>query len=51
MISLPEVQGLMNHITVDATSNGLIAVYNQKGADDYRPMVKMASETDTQPSL
>ena len=36
---------------VYVTGNGFIAVYDQKGADDYTPMVKIATETDSQPSL
>ena len=36
---------------VYVTGNGAIAVYDQKGADEYSPMVKVASEPDSQPSL
>jgi hypothetical protein len=36
---------------VYVTGNGLIAVYDQKGADQYAPMVSIPSETDSQPSL
>jgi hypothetical protein len=41
----------MDRITSDVTGNGLIAVYDQKDVNDYTTMVKIASETDTQPSL
>jgi len=52
--SVPSIDGVWYDATrkrVYVTGNGFIAVYDQKGADDYTPMVKIASETDTQPSL
>jgi hypothetical protein len=50
-ISLPGVQGRVDHIAVDVTVSGFIAVYSQKGANDYTTMGKIVSETDPQPSL
>ena len=52
--SVPSIDGVWYDATrkrVYVTGNGFIAVYDQKGADDYAPMVKIASETDSQPSL
>jgi hypothetical protein len=52
--SVPSIDGVWYDATrkrVYVTGNGLITVYDQKGADDYIPMVKIASETDSQPSL
>lgn len=52
--SVPSIDGVWYDATrkrVYVTGNGLIAVYDQKGADDYTPMVKIASESDSQPSL
>jgi WD40 repeat protein len=52
--SVPSIDGVWYDATrkrVYVTGNGFIAVYDQKGADDYTPMVKIASETDSQPSL
>jgi DNA-binding beta-propeller fold protein YncE len=52
--SVPSIDGVWYDNTrkrVYVTGNGFIAVYDQKGADDYTPMVKIASETDSQPSL
>lgn len=52
--SVPSIDGVWYDAIrkrVYVTGNGFIAVYDQKGADDYAPMVKVASETDTQPSL
>jgi len=52
--SVPSIDGvwfdaIRNRVYV--TGNGFLAVYDQKAADDYTPMVKIASETDSQPSL
>ncbi len=52
--SVPSIDGVWYDATrkrVYVTGNGLIAVYDQKGVDNYMPMVKIASETDSQPSL
>src|SRR5882757_2138784 len=52
--SVPSIDGVWYDATrkrVYVTGNGFIAVYEQKGADDYSPMVKIATETDSQPSL
>jgi DNA-binding beta-propeller fold protein YncE len=52
--SVPSIDGVWYDATrkrVYVTGNGFIAVYEQKGADDYAPMVKIASEADSQPSL
>src|SRR6202521_1728389 len=52
--SVPSIDGVWYDATrkrVYVTGNGFIAVYDQKGADDYTPMVKITSETDSQPSL
>jgi WD40 repeat protein len=52
--SVPSIDGVWydaKRKRVYVTGNGFIAVYDQKGADDYAPMVKIATETDTQPSL
>ncbi len=52
--SVPSIDGVWYDATrrrVYVTGNGFIAVYDQKGADDYTPMVKIATETDSQPSL
>ena len=52
--SVPSIDGLWYDAArkrIYATGNGYIAVYNQKGADDYTPMVKVASEGDSQPSI
>jgi DNA-binding beta-propeller fold protein YncE len=52
--SVPSIDGVWYDATrkrVYVTGNGFIAVYDQKGADDYTPMVRIASETDSQPSL
>lgn len=52
--SVPSIDGVWYDATrkrVYVTGNGLIAVYDQKGADDYAPMLKIASETDSEPSL
>jgi WD40 repeat protein len=52
--SVPSIDGvwfdtIRNRVYV--TGNGFLAVYDQKAADEYAPMVKIASETDSQPSL
>jgi WD40 repeat protein len=52
--SVPNIDGVWYDAPrkrVYVTGNGFIAVYDQKDADDYAPMVKIASEADTQPSL
>jgi DNA-binding beta-propeller fold protein YncE len=52
--SVPSIDGVWYDATrkrIYVTGNGAIAVYDQHGADDYAPMVKLASETDSQPSL
>jgi DNA-binding beta-propeller fold protein YncE len=52
--SVPSIDGVWydaKRKRVYATGNGFIAVYDQKSADDYAPMVKIATETDSQPSL
>jgi DNA-binding beta-propeller fold protein YncE len=52
--SVPSIDGVWYDTArkrIYVTGNGAIAVYDQKGADDYAPMVKVASETDSQPSL
>ena len=52
--SVPSIDGVWydaKRKRVYVTGNGFIAVYDQKGADDYTPMVKIASEGDSQPSL
>jgi DNA-binding beta-propeller fold protein YncE len=52
--SVPSIDGVWYDGTrkrIYVTGNGFIAVYDQKGADDYAPMVKIASEADSQPSL
>ena len=36
---------------VYVTGNGFLAAYEQKGADEYTPMVRVATETDSQPSI
>jgi hypothetical protein len=50
-ITMPGVHRHMGHIFVDVTGNGFIALYGQMSADNFAPMVKIASETDSQPSL
>ena len=52
--SVPSIDGVWYDAMrkrVYVTGNGFIAVYDQKGADEYTPMVKVESETDSQPSL
>ena len=52
--SVPSIDGVWYDAArkrIYVTGNGFIAVYDQKGADDYAPMVKVASEADSQPSL
>jgi DNA-binding beta-propeller fold protein YncE len=52
--SVPSIDGVWYDATrkrVYVTGNGFVAVYDQKSADDYTPMVRIASETDSQPSL
>jgi len=52
--SVPSIDGVWYDGTrkrIYITGNGGIAVYDQKGADDYTPMVKVASEPESQPSL
>jgi WD40 repeat protein len=52
--SVPSIDGVWYDATrnrVYVTGNGFIAVYDQKGTDDYTPMIKIPSETDSQPSL
>jgi WD40 repeat protein len=52
--SVPGIDGVWYDSTrkrVYVTGNDSIAVYDQKGADNYAPMVKIASEPDSQPSI
>lgn len=52
--SVPGIDGVWYDAArkrIYVTGNGFISVYDQKGADDYAAMVKIASETDSQPSL
>jgi len=52
--SVPSIDGVWYDAArkrIYVTGNGTIAIYDQKGADDYAPMVKVASETDSQPSV
>lgn len=52
--SVPNIDGVWYDAPrkrIYITGNGSIAVYDQKGADDYSSMVKIASESDSQPSL
>jgi DNA-binding beta-propeller fold protein YncE len=52
--SVPSIDGVWYDATrkrVYVTGNGFIAVYQEKSADEYAPMVKVPSETDTQPSI
>ena len=52
--SVPSIDGVWYDAArkrVYVTGNGFIAVYEQKSADEYSSMVKIASETDSQPSL
>ena len=52
--SVPGIDGVWYDATrkrVYVTGNDSIAVYDQKGADNYAPMVKIASEPDSQPSI
>ena len=52
--SVPSIDGVWYDAMrkrVYVTGNGFIAVYGQKGADDYTPMVKVATEADSQPSI
>jgi hypothetical protein len=52
--SIPSIDGVWYDTArkrIYVTGNSAIAVYDQKDADSYAPMVKVASETDSQPSL
>jgi DNA-binding beta-propeller fold protein YncE len=52
--SVPGIDGLWYDAArkrIYATGNGAIAVYDQRSADDYSPMVKIPMETNAQPSL
>jgi DNA-binding beta-propeller fold protein YncE len=52
--SAPSIDGVWYDGTrkrIYVTGNGTIAVYDQKDADSYTPMVKVPSDTDSQPSL
>jgi WD40 repeat protein len=52
--SVPSIDGVWYDAMrkrIYVTGNGFIAVYEQKGADEYTPMVKVASEADSQPSI
>jgi DNA-binding beta-propeller fold protein YncE len=52
--SVPSIDGLWYDAArkrIYATGNGFIAVYDQRDADNYAPMVKVASEPDSQPSI
>jgi DNA-binding beta-propeller fold protein YncE len=52
--SVPSIDGLWydaTHKRVYATGDGAIAVYDQKDADHYTPMVKVASEPNLEPSI
>ena len=52
--SVPSIDGLWydaTHKRVHATGDGAIAVYDQKDADHYTPMVKVASEPNLEPSI
>ena len=52
--SVPSIDGVWYDAMrkrIYVTGNGFIAVYDQKGADDYTPMVKVATEADSQPSI
>jgi DNA-binding beta-propeller fold protein YncE len=52
--SVPSIDGVWYDAArkrIYVTGNGSIAVYDQRGADDYTPMVKVASEPDSQPSI
>ena len=52
--SVPNIDGVWYDAArkrIYATGNGFIVVYDQRGADDYTPMVKVASEPDSQPSV
>jgi DNA-binding beta-propeller fold protein YncE len=52
--SVPSIDGVWYdaaRMRIYVTGNGSIAVYDQRGADDYAPMVKVASEPNSQPSL
>jgi len=52
--SIPSIDGLWYDATrkrIYVTGDGFIAVYQQKSADEYMPMAKVATEADTQPSI
>ena len=52
--SVPSIDGVWYDAArkrIYVTGNGAIAIYDQKGADDYAPMVKVESGADSQPSL
>jgi WD40 repeat protein len=52
--SVPNIDGLWYDSArkrIYATGDGAIAVYDQRNADDYMPMVKVASELNSQPSI
>jgi DNA-binding beta-propeller fold protein YncE len=52
--SVPSIDGVWfdgKRKRVYVTGNGAIAVYDQKDDDSYTPMTRVASETDSQPSL
>jgi hypothetical protein len=52
--SVPSIDGVWYdgaRKRVYVTGNGFVAVYDQKGADEYAPIMRIPSETDSQPSL
>jgi|SRR5579872_202047 len=52
--SVPAIDGVWydsKRKRIYVTGNGFVAVYQEKSADDYAPMVKVPSETDSQPSI
>jgi hypothetical protein len=52
--SIPAIDGLWYDAPrkrIYVTGDGFIAVYQQKSADEYMPMLKVATEADTQPSI
>jgi DNA-binding beta-propeller fold protein YncE len=52
--SVPSIDGVWYDAArkrIYVTGSGFIAVYDQKGADSYTPMVKLPSEPNSQPSI
>jgi hypothetical protein len=52
--SVPKIDGLWYDSArkrIYATGDGAIAVYDQRSADNYTPMTKVAMELNAQPSI